>query len=201
VTDCGAVTVAASRAMLAWRLTVLRAVAIAAILGIGPALFHAHVVAAGDMPNAAITDPVELRVPDAGIDAAVESVGMNSDGSMGVPSNFSDAAWFADGYLPGQDGHAVFDGHVSSVDAAAVFFYVEDLHLGAPVFVTGADGTVLTFKVTDVEQYPLDATPMDNIFGASDRPEVVLITCGGDWHEDVHLFDHRTVAYASLAGS
>jgi len=182
-------------------IALMRAMVIAAILGMGAVLVRAHVVAAGDMPSVAIADPVELRVPDAGIDAAVESVGTNPDGSMGVPSNFSDAAWFSEGYQPGQDGHAVFDGHVSSVDAAAVFFHVEDLHRGAQVFVTGADGTILTFQVTDVEQYPLDATPMDNIFGASQLPEVVLITCGGNWHEDVHLFDHRTVAYASLTQS
>jgi sortase (surface protein transpeptidase) len=180
---------------------VLRATLVAATLAMTPPILFAEPAAPAAPAVPAISDPVELRVPAAGIDAAVESVGTEPDGSMGVPSNFSDAAWFSEGYLPGQDGRAVFDGHVSSVNAAAVFFHVEDLPVGAKVVVTGADGTELTFRVTDVEQYPMDSTPMDVIFGPSDRPEVVLITCGGGWHEDVHLFDHRTVAYAALAGS
>ena len=64
--------------------------------------------------------------------------------------------------------------------------------------VTGDDGTVLTFRVTSVRSYPLDGAPLEQIFGATDWPQIVLITCGGDWHEDIHLFDHRTVVYASL---
>ena len=143
-------------------------------------------------------NPVELRVPDAGIDAGVQDVGTTSDGSMDVPTNFTDVAWFAPGYQPGDFGHAVFDGHVSNVDSAAVFFYVENLTAGEPIYVSSADGTTLEFTVTDVESYPLDQTPMEQIFGPSDWPQVVLITCGGEWHPDVHLFDHRIVVYASL---
>jgi sortase (surface protein transpeptidase) len=119
---------------------------------------------------------------------------------MDVPSNFTDVAWYSPGYKPGEYGHAVFDGHVSNVESAAVFFYVEDLPIGASVYITGDDDTTLKFVVTDRESYPLDATPMDKIFGPTDWPEVVLITCGGDWHPDVHLFDHRTVVFASLVG-
>jgi sortase A len=151
-------------------------------------------------PSVEAITPVELRVPAARIDAAVQVVSTTDDGSMDVPSNFTDVAWYGPGYRPGQLGHAVFDGHVSNVDSAAVFFYVEDLSPGDSVYVTGDDGTTLQFAVTDVESYPLDDTPMDQIFGPSDWPEVVLITCGGDWHPDVHLFDHRTVVYASLVG-
>lgn len=187
-----------AHSILSFALAAARASSIAVALCLLPGTLRAE---PSTPSSAAIADPVELVVPAAGIDATVEDVGVNSDGSMGVPSNFTDVAWFSQGYLPGQDGHAVFDGHVSSVDAAGVFFYVEDLPIGARVVVIGGDGTELTFRVTDVEQYPLDDTPMDTIFGSSEQPEVALITCGGDWHEDVHLFDHRTVAFASLAGS
>jgi len=143
---------------------------------------------------------MKLRIPAAGIDAAVQRVGVADDGSMGVPSNFADVAWFSPGYRPGEFGRAVFDGHVSNVESAAVFFHVEDLAPGARIYVTGDVGTLLTFQVTRVESYPLDGAPLAQIFGASDWPEVVLITCGGGWHEDVHLFDHRTVVYSSLTG-
>jgi hypothetical protein len=155
--------------------------------------------AAGGVPDAipAIV-PVQLRVPAVGIDASVQDVGVTDDGSMDVPSNFSDVAWFAQGYQPGEFGHAVFDGHVSNVDSAAVFYNVENLLPGARIYVTGSDGTVLMFQVSAIESYGLDVAPLDSMFGPSDWPEVVLITCGGGWHEDTHLFDHRTVVYARL---
>jgi hypothetical protein len=143
-------------------------------------------------------EPVELRIPAVGIDAFVQPVGLEADGSMGIPSNFDDVAWFASGYKPGEEGRAVFDGHVSSTDAAAVFYYVEDLPQNSRIYVTDQDGSVLTFQVTEVDSYPVDGTPMDTIFGSSDWPQVVLITCGGQWHPDAQLFDHRTVVFASL---
>jgi hypothetical protein len=158
---------------------------------------HLAIAGSGGPAIPAVT-PIELRVPAVGIDASVQNVGVDDDGSMGVPSNFSDVAWFAPGYQPGEFGHAVFDGHVSNIDSAAVFYNVEDLWPGARIYVTGNDGTVLTFQVDDVESYQLDSAPMHAIFGPSDWPAVVLITCGGGWHEDTHLFDHRTVVYSQL---
>lgn len=143
-------------------------------------------------------NPVELQIPAIGVDANVQDVGLTADGDMDIPSNFTDVAWFAPGYQPGAAGNAVFDGHVSSTDAAAVFFNVQDLVAGNLINVTGDAGTVLTFQVDDVESYPLDSAPVDTIFGNTGWPQVVLITCGGDWHPDVHLFDHRTVVYAPL---
>jgi sortase A len=154
--------------------------------------------AGGDQPSFPAVTPVNLRVPAAGINAFVQQVGTADDGSMDVPSNFSDVAWFSPGYKPGEFGRAVFDGHVSNVDSAAVFFYVEDLTPGAKIIVTGDDGSALTFQVSSVRSYPMDSAPLDEIFGPSDWPQIVLITCGGEWHEDIHLFDHRTVVYASL---
>lgn len=174
---------------------VAASIAALALLGISPPALAGSGGAAAGIPE---IRPVELSVPAIGIDAAVQDVGMATDGSMDVPDNFTDVAWFSPGYEPGDFGHAVFDGHVSNVDSAAVFFNVEDLETGASIYVTGDDGTTLRFEVTDLEFYPLDNTPMDQIFGASDWPEVVLITCGGDWHPDVHLFDQRVVVYASL---
>jgi sortase A len=163
------------------------------------ATLHGSTVNAGEGgPTIPSVVPVELRVPAAGIDASVQDVGVDDDGSMGIPTNFSDVAWFSPGYAPGEFGHAVFDGHVSNVDSAAVFFNIEDLFPGARIYVTGGDGIVLTFQVSDVESYGLDGAPMQAIFGPSNWPEVVLITCGGGWHEDTHLFDHRTVVYAPL---
>ena len=86
--------------------------------------------AGSDGPSIPAIAPVRLRVPAAGINATVQWVGTTDDGSMDVPSNFSDVAWFSPGFRPGDYGSAVFDGHVSNVDSEAVFFYVEDLKTG-----------------------------------------------------------------------
>ena len=161
-----------------------------------PNLLEAGSGVSGVSPETPVLNPIELRIPAVGVDASVQDVGLEPDGSMGIPSNFEDVAWFESGYKPGQDGRAVFDGHVSSTDAAAVFYHVEDLWRGSQIYVTGQDGSVLTFQVTEIDSYPVDGTPMDTIFGGTDWPQVVLITCGGEWHADEQLFDHRTVVYA-----
>ncbi|MGI8549529.1 MAG: class F sortase [Dehalococcoidia bacterium] len=172
-------------------------VAVALIMLTG--MSYAPLLADSEAPQIPAIYPVALAVPSIGIDANVQYVGVADDGSMDIPSNFEDAAWYQPGYLPGQPGNAVFDGHVSSTAAEAVFFHVQDLKIGARISVTGADGTVLTFQVAEVEMYALDSAPVAKIFGSTGWPQVVLITCGGDWHPDLHLFDHRTVVYAPLA--
>jgi sortase A len=178
-----------------WLVAVLAALS---CFSMWPTALQADPPLAGISQPAPVGNPVELRIPSLGVDAAVQSVGVEADGSMGIPSNFEDVAWFASGYKPGEDGRAVFDGHVSSTDAAAVFYHVEDLRRGSRIYVTDEDGVELTFQVTEVDSYPLDRTPVDTIFAGTDWPQVVLITCGGEWHPDVQLFDHRTVVYASL---
>lgn len=156
--------------------------------------------ARADSPPSGI-NPVELIIPAIGVDASVQDQGLADDGSMGVPDNFTDAAWYDLGYAPGQDGNAIFTGHVSSTDAPGVFYNIEYLQQGDTISVIGDDGTELDYTVQEVDTYSQDSVPLDQLFTPMDQPGLVLITCGGDWDPVAHLFSNRIVVYATLPGS
>lgn len=144
-------------------------------------------------------NPARLVIPAIGVQAAVQTVGLADDGSMGIPDNFTDVAWYSLGAAPGQAGNAVFTGHISSTAAAAVFYNIDQLAPGNMVRVTGDDGRELVFVVQEVDTYKAENVPMARIFAPSDQAGVVLITCGGTWDPNARLFSDRVVVFASLA--
>ncbi len=148
---------------------------------------------------AVITNPVRVTIPALGVDAGVQDVGLADDGSMGVPVGYSDVAWYDLGIDPGQPGYAAFTGHISSIYFPGVFYNIDELSQGNTIHVFGDDGTELVFLVQEVDSYPADTFPMDEVFGQTTTPGVVLITCSGDWDPNAHLFANRTVVFATLS--
>src|SRR6185437_12791823 len=48
--------------------------------------------------------PVRVRIPRIGVDAPIETVGLEANGTMGTPQSFSDVGWYGYGPTPGQAG-------------------------------------------------------------------------------------------------
>ncbi len=195
-----------------WR-SELRIVPVAAALAatvlfahplLGPAMpAQAPVAHAQDDPDATPPPeapmPVRLVIPSLHIDAPIEDVAMDDDGSMGSPSTADSVAWFEPGFRPGDPGNAVIAGHVDWVDRAAVFWFVKDLSAGDEVDVVYDDGSQTAFTVDDVENYDDADIPMDEIFGTSDQPHLNLVTCAGVFSHVTHSYNQRTVVYTTLA--
>src|SRR5690606_25171463 len=97
-------------------------------------------------PMPPITNPVRVRVPAIGLDAAVVSVGLQGDGQMEVPEA-SDVGWYRLGPPPGADGSAVLAAHVDFAGERGAFFDLRSVPVGAEVFVDG-DDTTRRFVVT-----------------------------------------------------
>ena len=96
--------------------------------------------------------PERLIIPKLSIHALVHPVGIRADGTMGVPSNFTDVAWYKYGPAPGEKGSAVIDGHVDNALALpGVFKHLSELAPGDDVYVETASSTEVHFIVTDVE--------------------------------------------------
>ena len=143
--------------------------------------------------------PVRLTIQSIGVDAAVEQVGKKADGSMGTPQKFGDVAWYALGAKPGEAGKAVIDGHVNNaLTTAGVFDHLSQVQVGDIVTVADASGHSLSYKVTDIEEYPADSAPDASIFTTTGPSQLVLITCDGDWVPDAKSFDKRLVVFAQL---
>lgn len=148
--------------------------------------------------------PVSVDIPAIGVHSRLLHLGLNSDGTIQVPSintSAGEAAWYKYSATPGQIGASVIEGHVDSYKGPAVFFRLGALHPGDAVDVTLADGVTAIFRVTGVREYLKSAFPAKNIYGRTGFAALRLITCGGafDWATGHYL--SSTVVFASLASS
>lgn len=125
--------------------------------------------------------PLRLRIPSIGVNAQVESVGTDSQGFMGVPSNSAHVAWYNVLSRPGEVGDAVMTGHVDWYDTScAVFCYLSSIRVGDQAAVDRADGSTVTYAVDRIDYYPAGQAP-DWIFQSDGPPRLTLITCAGDY--------------------
>ncbi|MFH8936957.1 class F sortase [Streptomyces griseosporeus] len=147
----------------------------------------------------AASKPVRVRIPAAGVDTApVLELGLAADGSVEVPS-VADAdriGWYREGVTPGQTGPAVLIGHFDTVEGPAVLRDVARIHPGDTITVDRADGSAAVFAVRTVEQVDKEHFPTQRVYGDTARPELRVITCGGDLR-DGHRPDN-IIVYADL---
>lgn len=145
------------------------------------------------------SEPQTLTIPKLGVNAAVESVGEDSSGRMGVPEGVYNVGWYSPGFKPGENGSAVMAGHLDTTTGApAVFYYVDQLAAGDQIIVTDKNGKSLVFEVIGMQSYPFDQVPLQEIFGVSDKPKLNLITCTGVWNRGSSNYSNRLVVYAEL---
>ncbi|MDB5237298.1 MAG: Peptidase [Parcubacteria group bacterium] len=153
-------------------------------------------------PAAPATDqPTRLIIPAIGVNAAVQSVGLSKtgNGAIGIPSNFTDVAWYNRGPAPGEPGIAIIDGHLDGRTVPeAVFYHLGDLAKGDSIYVRDRLGVEQRFVVTSRQQLAYDADP-SMLFAQSATSQIALITCAGDWNADKHEYTDRIVVFATLA--
>jgi sortase (surface protein transpeptidase) len=159
-----------------------------------------HAKASAPQPLALpASKPVSLRIPSIGVDAPVDMLGLNPDGTVQVPAQPMHAGWYADSASPGQPGAAVLLGHVDFYTTGpAVFYSLGSLNPGAAITVDRQDGTGATFTVTAVREYPKSDFPTAEVYYApGDSAQLRLVTCGS-WDSDRHAYTGNTVAFATL---
>ena len=148
--------------------------------------------------------PVSVDIPAIGVDSKLLHLGLNSDGTIQVPSldtSSDEAAWYKYSATPGQIGSSVIEGHVDSYQGPAVFFRLGALRPGDTVDVTLADGITAIFRVTGVREYLKSRFPAKAIYGATDFAALRLITCGGAFDYATGHYLSSTVVFASLTSS
>ncbi len=145
--------------------------------------------------------PSRLTVPSLGINANIQETTLNGRGAMGVPTNFTDVAWYSRGIVPGDMGTAVIDGHYDNgLGLNGVFKHLGGLKQGDDIFIQTHDGTTLHFRVTSVEQIPYDDPDAKKVFDPQQmRSEIKLVTCGGSWVPEDRTYSQRVVVTAVLA--
>ncbi|MER0447892.1 class F sortase [Streptomyces sp. Edi4] len=175
-----------------------------------PATPPPNIVSASAAPSAAssapatalpASKPVRVRIPAAGVDASpVLDLGLAADGTVEVPA-VADAdkiGWYDKGVTPGQTGPAVLIGHFDTVQGPAVLKNVSKIKAGDTVSVERADGKTAQFKVRALEQVDKKTFPTQKVYGNTDRPELRIVTCGGELTGG-HRPDN-IIVYADLVG-
>jgi sortase (surface protein transpeptidase) len=145
--------------------------------------------------------PAFVNVPTIGATSRLIRLGLQPDGRLQVPEDFSVAGWYERGAAPGSPGPAVIAGHVDSYTGPGIFAKLDLVKAGDPIFVTRVDGAELEFTVTHVDQYPKDAFPTDVVYEGTNQPELRLITCGGSFDRKAASYRDNVVVYATLANT
>lgn len=148
--------------------------------------------------------PTSIDIPVIGVHSALQSLGLNADGTVEVPSGalFDVAAWYRYSVDPGSIGPSVILGHIDSGHyGASVFFKLGDLRPGDHVFVTRHDGVKAIFEVTGVRRYPKTRFPTRLVYGKTKNAALRLITCGGAFDSSTGHYLDNTIVFASLIGS
>lgn len=137
--------------------------------------------------------PTRIEIPAIGVDDEVVEVNLTAD-EVEVP-DFGFAGWWVQTREPGEIGPAVIGAHVDTKSGPDVFFRLKDLRPGDEITVSDDNGESRTFVVN---QDPLQVDKNDRppeVFGFTEgRPELRLITCGGDFNPNIgHYVDNIVV--------
>lgn len=168
----------------------------------GPAQPPPEIAVAAPVPTAGTTqvaDPVRIRIPAIGVDAAVLQLTVDAQGVLPPPPTNEDTGWWRAGPEPGEPGAAVVVGHVDGLRGPAVFFRLRDLVAGDEIVVDRVDGTTATFIVERVEHHPKDAFPTEAVYRRTPAPVLRLVTCGGEFDRTTRHYLDNVVVFASLA--
>lgn len=143
--------------------------------------------------------PVAVHIPTIGVDAEIDPMHRNVDGTIQVPS-WHRAGWWAGGARPGQPGPAVILGHVDSTAGPAIFHRLQELQPGDEVAVTRADGSVARFAVERLERHPKEAFPTAAVYAPSLEAGLRLVTCGGTFDRSTGHYRDNVVVFATPTG-
>lgn len=145
--------------------------------------------------------PLGLWIPRIEVQAPMRGLGLNDDESLEVPSEWDVAGWYTGGPRPGELGPSVVSGHIDSRTGPAVFHDLADLRRGDLAHVVYDDGSVVSFVALSSERVAKDAFPTARVYGNTERPELRLITCGGDFDRSVRSYEDNVIVYATVFAS
>ncbi|BDM74020.1 class F sortase (plasmid) [Streptomyces nigrescens] len=147
------------------------------------------------------SEPLRVRIPRTGVDAPLMRLGLDRDRRLDVPppTDRNLAGWYKDGVTPGDTGTALITGHVDTKTGPAVFYSLGALKQGDTIRVVRKDGRTAVFTVYAVEVFSGTDFPDEKVYGASARPELRVLTCGGGYDRARHEYLGNVVVFARMS--
>ena len=148
----------------------------------------------------ASSSPVRLKIARLEINTLIESVGLTTQGAVGVPNGENNVSWFNLGTLPGEVGSAVISGHFGywKNGRAAIFNSLARLKPGDKISIENQKGTVVNFVVRTSKSYNQNAQATEVFSSTDGGVHLNLITCGGTWNKKTKSYPQRLVIFADL---
>lgn len=147
-----------------------------------------------------IAAPVRIEIPAIGVDTQIENVGITPENVMDIPHDFTKVGWYDRGAKPGESGAAILNGHFDRNDGSpAVFYKLELLEAGDEIFVTTQGNNRLTFKVKELQSYPLQNFPIEYVYGQYQGKALRLITCDGIWDQIGRSYTKRLIVLSDYS--
>ena len=145
--------------------------------------------------------PIRVDVAAVGVTAPIGPLGLNRDGTLEVPSDFSRAGWYTGRPTPGETGPAIIVAHRASRRGPGAFWKLPDVQPGQEIVVTRADRRRVLFAVDRVEQHRKDAFPTESVYGPTPETALRLITCGGPFDPTLgDRYRDNVIVFAHMVG-
>ncbi|MFC7220789.1 class F sortase [Streptomyces polyrhachis] len=162
-----------------------------------------HEAAARQLPAAPdplpSSRPVAIRIPAIEVAARLTPVSTDKEGWVEAPppERRNLAGWLDTSPTPGEQGTSVIDGHVDNATGPAVFYSLGTLQPGQHIDIARKDGSTAVFTVYGIEAVRKDTFPAARVYGEKGKPELRLITCGGDYTKEGG-YEGNVVVFARL---
>jgi hypothetical protein len=135
-----------------------------------------------------------------GVNAPVDEV-FSAGGILHPPGDPVRVGWWVASSLAGSDqGSTVLVGHVDSATAGpGALFRLSELEAGSEIELQTTTGTSVRYAVTALADYSKTGDLPADLFRPSGPPQLVLITCGGDFDAASESYADNIVVIAAPA--
>ena len=166
------------------------------VFSLSPGLTN-HINLASLLGQVSFSHPVQLKIPNINVSAAIEQVGITSFGTVGVPKGIANVAWFNLGPRPGEKGNSIIVGHYGwyKNGTPAVFNNISKLKPGDELYVQDSKGVIITFVVRELKTFG-SRDDTSEVFNLNDgNAHLNLITCEGVWDKAKKTYSRRLVVF------
>jgi LPXTG-site transpeptidase (sortase) family protein len=146
--------------------------------------------------------PRVIDIPNLGVSAYVERVGMDPQNVMVAPDSIFFAGWYVGSVIPGEKGVSIIDGHVSGKYEDGIFRRLSSLKAGDTIRIGMGDKSWREFTVISSNSYSVEEAAKAMLADDPDiEKELHLITCDGVFNDDTQTYNQRLIVKAGLKPS
>lgn len=143
------------------------------------------------------SEPKQLQIASLNIDTTVIPTGQTKSGEMQSPEDRSTTGWYKYGYLPGSLGNTVIAGHSWHAQGRGVFASLNAVKPSDTIRLT-TNTSIQEYTVTETKTFDSNHPLTEDIFGASTKARLNLVTCTGRWDKETKRYKDRLVVFSEF---